>query len=58
MSDEPIEDYLRRLHEEYVRMTNTAVDGGRLDLAESLGDAYTDEALRAITDDGAGPAKD
>lgn len=50
---QPIEQYLETLHEQYSLLVNTAVEEGREDLAEEFSDTYTDEALRAITDDGA-----
>ncbi len=45
---EPIVEYLRRLHDQYTELVNSAVDEGRDDLAEQFSDAYADEALRAI----------
>lgn len=50
-SAQPIEQYLETLHEQYTLLVNTAVEDGREDLAEAFSDTYTDEALRAITDD-------
>ncbi len=45
---EPIVEYLRRLHDQYTELVNSAVDEGREDLVEQFSDAYADEALRAI----------
>jgi hypothetical protein len=47
-------DRLRRLRRSHLEQVDRALDAGRPDLARELSDAYTDRALRILTDGPAG----
>lgn len=46
--DPELSERLRQLHDDYIWDVNSALEGGREDLARDLSDAYADDALLVL----------